>query len=182
MGTAYTKMLSDNSMETNTLNRFETNECSSVYLNSTTHMDVFGNGTLSHPNLFLDCCVQHNLDYWKGGTEIERFLSDKQLKICIEDTKQLEIARLMYEAVREKGNLETLDDLKYYWGYGWRKKREYGKLSSDEQMQVGMLKPSQKDIMQRIDELRVSSKQSTVSEDTNTLSLDTVATLSNVGF
>ena len=67
---------------------------------------------------WCECCFQHDLAYWKGGSEEERKQVDLQLEQCVfEKTQDKALAKLMYEGVRFGGSPYFYNW--YRWGYGW---------------------------------------------------------------
>ncbi len=98
---------------------------------------VFPDGTFEQKELWLSCCIQHDYDYWQGGTRQQRLNSDETLKTCVAKVGQPEIAALMLAGVRVGGTpyLPT----KFRWGYGWSYPKLYGPLSVEEQQQVEKL-------------------------------------------
>jgi hypothetical protein len=111
-----------------TLKPFTSDGCSS-----------FPDGTLKQKTLWLSCCQQHDLEYWRGGTYQERLQSDIALKVCVSNVGEPEIALLMLAGVRVGGTpfLPT----KFRWGYGWSYPRFYGELTKSELQQVNLLTP-----------------------------------------
>ena len=111
-----------------TLQPFTSDGCSS-----------FPDGTLKQKTLWLSCCQQHDLEYWRGGTYQERLQSDIALKVCVSNVGEPEIALLMLAGVRVGGTpfLPT----KFRWGYGWSYPRFYGELTKSELQQVNLLTP-----------------------------------------
>ena len=95
---------------------------------------AFPDGTLDQNELWLECCVQHDLAYWRGGTRDERLAADEALQACVAAVGQPEIAQLMLAGVRVGGTpyLPT----KFRWGYGWPFFRGYKVLTADELLQV----------------------------------------------
>lgn len=91
---------------------------------------VFPDGTPKQQDLWLNCCIRHDLAYWKGGTFEQRQQADNQLKVCVNDLGMPEIARLMHTGVRIGGTpwLPT----GYRWGYGWPYLRGYKPLDKKE--------------------------------------------------
>ncbi|MEM1221247.1 MAG: hypothetical protein AAGH40_00675 [Verrucomicrobiota bacterium] len=84
---------------------------------------------------WCDCCFEHDLAYWQGGTKEQRLQADKALRDCIiEKTGNEELAQLMYEGVRFGGSPYFYNW--YRWGYGWSYKRKYSPLSKGEKQQV----------------------------------------------
>jgi hypothetical protein len=95
---------------------------------------MFPEGTEKQKDLWLTCCINHDLDYWKGGTSEERLRADQELKACVAQTGEPEIARLMLAGVRVGGTPYV--PTKFRWGYGWPWFRGYGELSDVEWEQV----------------------------------------------
>ena len=44
---------------------------------------LFPDGTLADKTLWQECCVEHGLSYWRGGTREERERADLRLRDCI---------------------------------------------------------------------------------------------------
>ncbi len=101
-------------------------------------------GCSSAPNTIfgeslMQCCVAHDLKYWKGGTEIQKFRADIGLFRCVrEKTKNsLPLLADVYEAAVDTfGGPVYLGGLNnpfsWRWGYGWQKPREFKALTSQE--------------------------------------------------
>src|SRR4030095_15157940 len=64
----------------------------------------FPDGTPVNQSLWLDCCVRHDLAYWKGGTYDERLDADVALEQCVAKAGEPEIAKLMLHCGRTGGN------------------------------------------------------------------------------
>jgi hypothetical protein len=94
----------------------------------------FPNGTPSQKSLWLNCCIRHDLAYWKGGTQAERFNADYALQNCVAQTGEVKIAQLMLAGVRVGGS--PFYPTSYRWGYGWPYLRGYQALSVEEKTQV----------------------------------------------
>jgi len=81
---------------------------------------------------WCDCCFQHDIAYWRGGTEVQREEADLQLRQCVIDkTDNRALSTLMYEGVRLGGS--PFFHTWYRWGYGWTKDRQYQSLNSVEE-------------------------------------------------
>ena len=81
------------------------------------------------------CCFQHDLAYWKGGTETERRQADEALRDCVQEiTGNAEFAEFMFNGVRFGGSPYFYNW--YRWGYGWGYERQYGPLTEEELKQV----------------------------------------------
>ena len=65
-----------------------------------------------------DCCIEHDKEYWLGGTRTERLKSDKQLKRCVAAKGHPIIARLMYAGVRFGG--WPWFPVPWRWGFGYK--------------------------------------------------------------
>lgn len=91
---------------------------------------VFPDGTWQQQQLWLPCCIAHDLAYWQGGTEAQRLAADKAMQQCVSSIGEPEIASLMLAGVRVGGTpfLPT----PFRWGYGWSEFRGYQALSSEE--------------------------------------------------
>lgn len=94
----------------------------------------FPDGTLEQGELWLQCCVEHDRAYWQGGTYANRLEADQELRACVEQVGEPEIAVLMLAGVRVGGS--PLWPTSFRWGYGWSYPRWYGKLTVDELSQV----------------------------------------------
>jgi len=96
---------------------------------------LFPDGTYEKKALWRDCCVEHDIAYWQGGTEAQRRDADQRLYDCVlEKTGDAALAKTMYDAVRVWG--APLFPSWYRWGYGWRYGRAYQPLSTAEQQAV----------------------------------------------
>lgn len=100
---------------------------------------AFPDGTLEHRELWLACCQQHDLAYWKGGTSRERVRADEALRQCVAQVGEPAIAALMLAGVRVGGS--PYWPTRFRWGYGWRWPRFYKRLSDSERAQVERLTP-----------------------------------------
>lgn len=84
---------------------------------------------------WCDCCVIHDVAYWKGGTAEQRHQADTALRECIfAKTEDEALATVMYEGVRVGGSPYFYNG--YRWGYGWPFARKYQALSPVELEQV----------------------------------------------
>ena len=66
---------------------------------------------------WLECCVLHDLAYWRGGTRQERQKADRALERCVAARGHTAAAGIMYAGVRVGGVwwLPTC----FRWGFGW---------------------------------------------------------------
>ncbi|QMU62687.1 MAG: hypothetical protein GKR92_02150 [Gammaproteobacteria bacterium] len=91
---------------------------------------------------WCECCFQHDLAYWQGGTEPQREHADIELKQCVlEKTEDEVLAKVMYDGVRLGGSPYFYNW--YRWGYGWsyldNSRGKYQALTDDELEQVKRL-------------------------------------------
>jgi hypothetical protein len=92
---------------------------------------LFIDGTFENPELWKECCLKHDIAYWRGGTEKEREAADIAFKNCVKKkTGNSKLAEIMYQAVRKGG--EPYYPTWYRWGYGWPLGRGYKELSEEE--------------------------------------------------
>ena len=85
------------------------------------------NGTWGRPNLWLNCCREHDYRYWKGGTQAQRLRADFDLNDCVAEAGHPDVAYWMSRGVRVGGTpyLPT----PFRWGYGWPYPRGYTRLT-----------------------------------------------------
>ena len=87
---------------------------------------------------WCSCCFEHDLAYWRGGTEDERELADQRLAACVlERTGNEPFANLMLEGVRFGGSPYFYNW--YRWGYGWPYERRYQALTPVEVAEADQL-------------------------------------------
>ncbi|MEM1085338.1 MAG: hypothetical protein AAGI48_14595 [Verrucomicrobiota bacterium] len=81
------------------------------------------------------CCIEHDLAYWKGGSEEERLAADERLRECmLKETGNARLADTYFEAVRVGGQAHF--PTWYRWGYGWNYLRPPDPLTREEQSMV----------------------------------------------
>lgn len=92
----------------------------------------FPEGTFSKPNLWKDCCYDHDLRYWFGGSKADELLADQNLGACVSrKTGSNFYGNLMYYAVRTGHYSPIKHSTK--WGWGWGANRSnYRELSNIE--------------------------------------------------
>lgn len=95
---------------------------------------AFPDGTLQHQSLWAECCIQHDLAYWQGGTITQREQADKALQSCVKQAGEAEVADLMLAGVRVGGS--PYWPTPFRWGYGWSYGRGYKPLTSEEKSQI----------------------------------------------
>jgi hypothetical protein len=95
---------------------------------------LFPDGSPVERNLWCDCCVAHDVAYWRGGTEAQRKEADEALRACVEQRTNKPFAELVYAGVRAGGM--PVFPTWYRWGYGWKYGRGYTPLSEAEAVAV----------------------------------------------
>ncbi len=96
---------------------------------------LFPDGTIKDRQKWCECCFQHDIAYWQGGTEEERKKADDELRNCVlERTKDKTLAETMYLGVRAGGH--PVFPNWYRWAYGWPYGRGYKPLTDAEKEQV----------------------------------------------
>lgn len=106
---------------THALRDFTTDGCS-----------LFPDGDAGNPQRWRDCCVRHDIAYWRGGTAEQRGSADDSLRACVmARTGRQALADQMYWGVRLGGT--PLLPTGFRWGYGWGYGRGYEPLKPDEQ-------------------------------------------------
>ena len=99
---------------------------------------AFPDGTLDQKQLWLACCTAHDFSYWQGGTYEERLVADQELKQCVAEVGEPQIAKLMLVGVRVGGS--PYFPTSFRWGYGWSYPRLYKALSPEEKAQINAMK------------------------------------------
>lgn len=115
-----------------TLKPFTSDGCSS-----------FLDGTPSQQDLWLQCCTAHDRAYWKGGTYQQRLDADIELRNCVAQVNEPEIAAVMLVGVRVGGS--PAFPTRFRWGYGWDWPRWYGPLNAEELAQVAQAERAEED-------------------------------------
>ena len=87
-----------------------------------------------HPNLWCDCCVAHDLSYWKGGTWEQREAADAKLSECVAEKGRAVTGIVMKLGVRVGGTPYL--PASYRWAYGWPFLRGYAPLTLEEERVV----------------------------------------------
>lgn len=84
---------------------------------------------------WCECCFEHDIAYWQGGTKEQRLQADDALKECVlAKTQDKALANLMHTGVRMGGSPYFYNW--YRWGYGWSYERKYRALTQEEQALV----------------------------------------------
>ncbi len=108
---------------------------------------LFPDGVLWDTTLWRECCVAHDMAYWKGGDFWERLAADEALWSCVDHVGEPAMGVVMLLGVRLGGS--PLWPTPFKWGYGWPSWRGYKALTFDELKRVEnrlieqqLLKPS----------------------------------------
>lgn len=99
-----------------------------------------------------NCCIEHDIAYWQGGTKEQRKRADESLSQCVVGTGEYAIGKAMYYGVRIGGYVGF--PTSWHWGYGWTMSRDYSVLRPEEQLQVDTLI---KNIPQKLSNLAIQS-------------------------
>lgn len=85
-----------------------------------------------------DCCVTHDMAYWRGGPSVDRTAADAALRSCVlARTGRPALAGSMYYGVRLGGS--SLWPTPFRWGYGWGYGRGETPLTPEEQQRADAL-------------------------------------------
>ena len=96
---------------------------------------LFPDGTIKDKEKWKQCCIEHDMAYWQGGTKQDRINADIKLRDDIlRKTGNADLAKLVYNAVRTWGG--PAFPSWYRWGYGWPYGRGYKVLTLEERLQV----------------------------------------------
>ena len=80
---------------------------------------------------WCDCCREHDIAYWRGGTKQQRDHADVRLRKCINvKTNDDELANNMTESANRGEGAYFFAG--YRWGYGWQRERNFQPLSEKE--------------------------------------------------
>ena len=99
---------------------------------------LFPDADLISGDDWCSCCFEHDIAYWRGGTEDERLAADQALQRCVtEKTGNEMLGRLMFEGVQAGGSPYFYNW--YRWGYGWGFERKYQALTPAESERADVL-------------------------------------------
>ncbi|WP_185236215.1 hypothetical protein [Teredinibacter franksiae] len=102
---------------------------------------AFPEGTRSQKELWLHCCTEHDRAYWRGGTYKQRWIADEQLRNCVANAGEEEIAQLMLAGVRVGGSPFWPTDFR--WGYGWDYPHFYGQHTPVELAEINAMEKAE---------------------------------------
>lgn len=105
---------------------------------STDGCSLFPDRSLISNADWCQCCLAHDLAYWRGGTSEARSKADQELGACVlRATGNKALADLMYAGVRTGGGPYFYTS--YRWGYGWPYGRPYQELTAEEEATASAL-------------------------------------------
>lgn len=84
--------------------------------------------------IWVNCCVQHDMAYWIGGTRVQKEAADKELRSCIAGKGYPKIGKIYENFVDKFGGPRSTQH--YRWGYGWNYKRDYAPINEAEEKQI----------------------------------------------
>jgi hypothetical protein len=109
-----------NLVSADTLRDFSSDGCS-----------LFPDGDFNNRKQWCDCCLEHDIAYWRGGTARQRLDADQNLRACVlRTTGNNVLADMMFAGVRLGGG--PIFPNWYRWGYGWNYGRGYAALNPAE--------------------------------------------------
>ena len=90
----------------------------------------------SRPNFvnIAECCVQHDVAYWLGGTLQEKNQADAVFKQCVASRAGDVVADTYFRGVSFGGTANGFNTFR--WGYGWDIRRMYRPISAQEMAQA----------------------------------------------
>lgn len=92
---------------------------------------LFPDRSIAAKTDWCDCCLAHDLAYWRGGNAEDRLKADRDIRACVErKTKDHALAETMYLGVRAGGGPHV--NTPFRWGYGWPYGRGYQTLTEAE--------------------------------------------------
>jgi hypothetical protein len=100
----------------------------------TDYCTMYKEGPTNAPEIWKDCCLEHDMYYWAGGTTKDRNNADLRLKECVEDLGYPVEAKIIFAGVK-LGHLSPIKS-KYPWNNGWFAKHQYLSLTPSERQQV----------------------------------------------
>jgi len=73
--------------------------------------------TLWSDGVWRECCIEHDIAYWCGGSEMARAQADGRLRECVASAGHPTAAAWMYYGTRLGGS--PMSPFSWRWGYGW---------------------------------------------------------------
>ena len=111
--------LQNMSLENDYTRIFKANFTTEIKSFSTDGCSAFPDGIIpTQTSEWLDCCINHDIDYWIGGEKKLKKLADKNLGYCVSNSATPFLGISMDLGVRV-GGLPSPLNLDWQWGYGW---------------------------------------------------------------
>ena len=102
---------------------------------STDGCSLFPDRSIISGKDWCECCFNHDIAYWQGGSKEARLEADEKFRSCIlKKTGNKKLADFMFRGVRIGGSPYFFTW--YRWGYGWSYERKYKELSVSEKKKV----------------------------------------------
>ena len=116
---------------------FEKKDESSQYMRpfSTDGCTMYGEGTCEKPYAWTHCCIQHDYEYWHGGTMEEKTAADEALSNCVAHSGYPDHAFMMFLGI----NLFARHSDR--WGSGWHQNPGYRQLTEEETEEYRRISP-----------------------------------------
>lgn len=108
---------------------------------------LFPDGTVTHPNLWRDCCIRHDFAYWVGGTKEFKKQADEDLGTCVRDQLRTvysdeelcqTVVGIFQNSIHSGVGIGGLP--KFYtpwrWGFGWTNFRGFRMLTQQEKSDI----------------------------------------------
>jgi hypothetical protein len=77
---------------------------------------LFPDSSLIDKTDWCDCCFDHDIAYWQGGTEAERLKADEALRECVrEKTGNENLAKVKYKELTDEEKTQVESKLKEYY-------------------------------------------------------------------
>lgn len=80
---------------------------------------------------WCDCCVAHDLRYWRGGTAVDREAADRELEACLKARTGGPVLGAMMRLGVQVGGSPAWS-ASWRWGYGWPYVGDYRALTPEE--------------------------------------------------
>ena len=74
-------------------------------------------------SVWVGCCIEHDFEYWCGGTSEDRRRADARLRECVTEKQSAALGWVMWAGVRAGGVPWT--PFPWRWAYGWDWYRGY---------------------------------------------------------
>ena len=91
--------------------------CASRRAANPPHMFVTDGCSMFPDSDWVECCVEHDIEYWCGGSADERRVADRALQACVAKTGRPTLGWWMDKGVRMGG--VPWAPTSWRWGYGW---------------------------------------------------------------